>query len=530
MDNINEHLKDPLEELPNELFAHSLSFLPPQSIATTTALSKRWRSTIHSNSTLHREVDLSKWKEVKPKVIFRTFVRLSSLALDHLVKVSFNLQPFFDDWLLHYETDKFAGRWLFDVLSLSRTLKEISLKFIQEDDRDDPIPFVLLIISRLKEFPKLVQVTIDAPVHLQLGIGTEGSSRRFSLTNSESWFNSPTRSQIVRILKEVKALMGDGFTKFSLFTSIHGDEGEDDSEVLEQLESSSITMQHLNVTRLKILDPLKLFNFVVRCSGLNFLRLDLEGRFDPDAENQMRLKVPESISNCSNLKHLDLTLNEIEMDWISFNRWVGNELEELKLDLDVNSSPAVGIFTEGPSGGSIIFNSKETLKHLSLRGVHHRMGLGKKQGDHEFPLLEVLILWIGEYALEFLSDLRSPKLKELFVGDNTNYSKAVTHLGILLRNHASTLVELGFHIKEDDPESVDDSVLEQLILNFESLAHLTILFDKEIDQIARWLSKSQFPSLISASASKDEDEYDSDLSKQLRNLFKTNAPQLEVDH
>lgn len=57
IENGEEESRDPDAVLPSELFSKALDFLPPSSIATSSAIPKDWRMTVNSNPLLHREID-----------------------------------------------------------------------------------------------------------------------------------------------------------------------------------------------------------------------------------------------------------------------------------------------------------------------------------------------------------------------------------------------------------------------------------------------------------------------------------------
>lgn len=85
--------------LTTEIFQHVHSFLPPSSIATSTAVNREWRSTLLSTSTLHMEIDLSKLNGTfEMKRILGHFVRLANLSNHSLVRVNLNLSSFWPIW------------------------------------------------------------------------------------------------------------------------------------------------------------------------------------------------------------------------------------------------------------------------------------------------------------------------------------------------------------------------------------------------------------------------------------------------
>lgn len=396
-------LKDPLEELPEEIFSLALSFLPPCSIAYTTALSRKWRTIVHSHKALHREVDLSVLGKDQIIAISRHFPRLSALSSNTLVKVTLNMTSFWQEWVEndcwydgsmvdHEQVNLLSFHDLFYHLHLSQeTLQKIFLCIdhfqdeVEQEELDSPLEFVLFIMEKLKAFPKLKKIEIAAPVQLLLMAEAPSSAKRFALDNSAELFNtSIDQSQIIYLLREVKKFTQDGFTEFSLLKFGGGEEddqeAEEDSEVLQELESSTHTMQHLDLLKLQVFDDLNVWHFATQCHNLVSLRLWLFGsNVDQEQEQpQPHVQVSESIAECISLIDLDLTINKYSVDWNSIARWVGSGLTKLRLELDVKSCTGAGILSDGPFG-SVIFNSRETIKHLDLSNIHHEVELGGKR-------------------------------------------------------------------------------------------------------------------------------------------------------
>lgn len=84
-----QSVKDLILALPSELFSHSLSFLPPASIAASSAICRSWRTSVLSNSFLHNEVGLSKMgRGSQPDKVVEHLSRISALARFKLVNVS----------------------------------------------------------------------------------------------------------------------------------------------------------------------------------------------------------------------------------------------------------------------------------------------------------------------------------------------------------------------------------------------------------------------------------------------------------
>lgn len=124
-------LQDPNQALPFDLFSHLLSFLPPASIATSSAICSQWRSSIMSTPTLHREIDLSNLgKHSSPQIINNHLNSLSALALYRVKEVSLNLSSLWEEFMRSSSMGRFMElNSLLDILDKSReTLTRISFK------------------------------------------------------------------------------------------------------------------------------------------------------------------------------------------------------------------------------------------------------------------------------------------------------------------------------------------------------------------------------------------------------------------
>lgn len=216
----NDNLKDPAEELPFELFSHSLSFLPPQSIAISSALSQKWRSTINSSPALHNEIDLLSWEQEESIPILFHFNRVSALSLDRLVKVSLNLTSFWEDTIKQEPQGLSTLESLnsnistFDIFLLTlekskQNLKEISVFIRYHQGLDlrrgsDPLPFITYLIKQLQSFSALQSVKVQAPTVLHLKASQKPPGRKeFSLNDSSGTFSGDL-NHAAGLMKEVK--------------------------------------------------------------------------------------------------------------------------------------------------------------------------------------------------------------------------------------------------------------------------------------------------------------------------------------
>lgn len=220
-----QELVDPLQLVPNETFCKLISFLPPHSIAHSSAVSSQWRSVVNSDSTLHREIDLIPKDETQLTFTGTDLYRLdqlASLALYQVVKISFSLNSLY----LVFRITSDSNRKGID--DLSRALKDAGrnnslqeIRFVlrlsseqyqfrpgQADDK--LIPFLIEILRGLKGHQRLRKVVIEAPMGISIEV------EEFKIVDNGLGFNAHQyeNQNYASLMREVKALAGKGLTSF----------------------------------------------------------------------------------------------------------------------------------------------------------------------------------------------------------------------------------------------------------------------------------------------------------------------------
>lgn len=382
------NLNDPIDKLPLEVFSHALSFLPPSSLAHSSAVCT-WRQTILSNPILHQVVDLISMKEEEDLLpILSHFSRLSSLSFNRLTKVSLNLFPFYMESALQSmnssENHSFEpDHTLMDLLSILHksedTLKELNLTFdgLRPTDNLWLVPFVLQILSSIRGYRCLRLVSfVDTPIPFSLKCGgNHPDSLKFVLEEKREARFVP--SEIVELMMTIEDFVGDGFTEFiPAHRTWYGP--EESHPTLEQLKGSTSTLKILDLRQDTFADERGLLTFALQFSKLRYLRLSMmakdeeEFHDDDDDDEEERpepepqvIEVAHDIPVAAELKHLDLVVRDYKVDWSSIVRWAGGGLESLRLGLDLKSS-GEGRFHHPSFYGLLVFNSRETIKTLHL--------------------------------------------------------------------------------------------------------------------------------------------------------------------
>lgn len=225
-ESMHQELVDPLRFVPNETFSKLISFLPPSSIANSSATCTKWREVINSDTTLHREIDLSKMGvQSNPDRIILHLNRLSSLALNQVVKISLDLSSFFEA----FEADP-RGLGFMNIFHLTKalqqtkdTLRELAFQVHlrdphNKDHHDHPpqmVHFLLLLLRPLGKgsFSRLVRVQIQAPVGVIAkagdAVGLPGSREVF--LNGKG---GKIQWRLSELTQEITHLAGSGFKEF----------------------------------------------------------------------------------------------------------------------------------------------------------------------------------------------------------------------------------------------------------------------------------------------------------------------------
>lgn len=171
MTNNSQKLQDPLNFIPDETFCSILSFLSPHSIAIASAVCRKWRKVIQSDSVIHRDIDLVYLDQHnEAENVINHLDRLSSLALDKVATLDLNLSCFYKGFQAHSKDVGFKN--LFDLASVlmrsEKTLKEIAILVSKWPSPEtimqlDPGSFLLLLVKHFKSFESLDTLTLQAP-------------------------------------------------------------------------------------------------------------------------------------------------------------------------------------------------------------------------------------------------------------------------------------------------------------------------------------------------------------------------------
>lgn len=412
------------------------------------------------------------------------------------------------------------------------SLREIFFHFsqgagvLQRGGNLKPFQFVLRLMKELQAFKDARLVTIDAPLPLALKAGRE---QQLSLTSSTMDHRSLSGSQVSRVMKEARKLVGSGVTGLSLLYETSENVGKDEV-MAELLDSSLVTLQHLDLDLILSNNDRELWTDSLKFRDLLSLRLCLWG----SDEEEILPEVPEDIPT-SKLLDLDLTLKDWEVNWGSLGRWIGCSLEKLTLNLDSRSSRGIEQLFERNSH-SVNFNFKETLQILNLRNISYEAPSETEvEADLFFPSLEeVSFHFLTTSPFDFLSNLTSPKLRFLSITSAADEIGDLKSLFNMLKSHASNLVELHLNVlrKDSDPIPSGGSIFKKDPLRFECLQKLVLKsFSSEDTCTSLGMEENFYFNLIGLSSSDDDtfsSVYRMEADRQMRTLFSKNAPKLEI--
>lgn len=541
----NDNLKDPAEELPFELFSHSLSFLPPQSIAISSALSQKWRSTINSSPALHNEIDLLSWEQEESIPILFHFNRVSALSLDRLVKVSLNLTSFWEDTIKQEPQGLSTLESLnsnistFDIFLLTlekskQNLKEISVFIRYHQGLDlrrgsDPLPFITYLIKQLQSFSALQSVKVQAPTVLHLKASQKPPGRKeFSLNDSSGTFSGDL-NHAAGLMKEVKRLVKGGFNEFKIAT-LYKVGLRESVEIMQALASSSTTLQHLDIRSLRTEDDrLQLWPFALKCSNLISLEVWLfQDLLQTVQAGSPLVEVPEGVGEAFHLKNLHLEIFGCNTGWESILKWIGTGLEELTLKADRPNLELTGLPFDGMNV-HVILNSKDTIKLLVLDGIQSQQDPNlQNQVSLSFPNLEALsITRVDDATWKIFSKLKSPKLQSLkmeiikvfgSVGPNENSLECLLNI---LHNHSETLVKMHLEMGLLKWEDVQKSFTFRSLTSFSIVPHIGM----NQDDSAGIFSSFHYPVLRELRMAR---RLRDDETEKFKSLMKKNAPQLTI--
>lgn len=545
--NSNNNQIDPIELVPNELFCQSLSFLRPSSIATSSAVSAKWRAVIQADSTLHQEIDLLKMSiDSDPDQIILHLNRLSSLALNQVMRLSLDVSSFFKT--LHLQGQGVAFKQIFNLsASLQKskhTLRDLSLVLRVEKDEDpfwndgppqpELVPFLLMLLRSLKFFSRLINVQVEAPVGAYMKAERDQDlpgSRRVSIdhgSGTEDDFQ-PDQPSLPQLIKEVNAVAGTGLTEFGLHYNTKAFK-HSITDIVTELWGSRLTLTVLDVDIIGYAHQFTnnpdlpaaslLWGFAAECKRLDYLALNLQlSQGDPMQGFPLELKEKKTVG----LKTLRLNLSKgFEIGWASFSRWIGTSLVDASVNFVGSKRSGVasyGIFS------SIIKPSRETLKSIHLSGI----GCGENEvsrfnpDDLNFPNLESLsLISLPSDLLNFFSAVKSERLHKLDLSASADaqLQDTITFLVKLLQVYQSNITSLSFNHNLD---SIFKPPPSSEILSFTFPRLETISLPSFSDAFSSWFCKFQFPALIRL------DTIAKEVAAHSYSLFKPNAPKLVME-
>lgn len=487
---------DPIEALPQEMLSRVFFFLPPSSIATSSALNKVWRNSILSNPVLHQGIDLTKLNRDEDMTnILYHFSRLSSLASNRLVKVSLNLTAFWNEFVEAALSNN-KRILLFDVfLNLLRnsreSLKELSVVIgATKSEYDNPIGFILLLIQELQGYTSIKSIVFEAHVEYSLTAGDGGAgSRSFVLMDSRERSQEmlPDEPTIPEVLREVKKLVEGKITEFKTCFVCDLDLSREESQgILRELEDSRCFIRTLGLRLLQVPDEREFWDLAISCPQITSLEL-LMAIWPGVVDVNKGLEVPLGRdSSHVKMKKLEIK-SEFSLDWTASEKWIGNSLETLSMECD-SSTP-------------VTFSSHKSLKDLYLFGTFSV----DPKNQSEFPLLQSLDMHsVSPSCFSFFSTISSPQLTKLSIrlGPHSSwhsFKSAFECLRNLLNKYAPSLVDLdaGFRIPPDEEFSI--ILRSSSCFRFHKLRKLTLdgsSLEGELS-LVDWLSSSPYPNLIS---------------------------------
>lgn len=262
---------DSISVLLPELFPHLLSFLPPSGVATSSAVSRDWRTLINSDFSLHQEIDLSNLGlGSNPDQITNHLQRLSALAHQRVIKLSLNLSSY---WLVMVELpqtgDLESGPSLMLLYQTSRplrTIKRVKVKIDKETAENTVYlssSFMEAIVNAQKEpgsSRSLESVEVQAPLVFSLqGGGFEHGKKMIKISNLNrmAFVEEDVIDCVERIMQIAHDFLECGLNEFILPERQAGGETigiERSSSFLNELSNSRSTLQTLDLSGLEGVD------------------------------------------------------------------------------------------------------------------------------------------------------------------------------------------------------------------------------------------------------------------------------------
>lgn len=496
--------------IPPEIFSSLISFLTTDQIATAMAVCRSWRIPIRDDFILHQDLDLSTLaRGVEVETLLKpTFVRLSELARNKLVRVSLNMCPFWTEYQ-HQMGDfekSFCQQFFRNFLFKSnKSLKHLSLQFLVEDgDGFDmqALDFVDNVVNELSSYPKLEKVYIEAPLATSFRVEGSSSKKVVEFVDNASEFELNWKGEPALIdysfvhFISVSAAMfvghkDYGITDYAIKEAqvlLNYDDREEECSVFNTLVDSTKSLKHLDWSVLRIYGR-DLWEFGLRCTNLLSWKLRL---YRPEEGNAtMHLDVPEGVELNSNLKKLDLESFHYTFDWKSVLRWIGNNLEELSLS-EIGKGE---MMRDSTVLQSILKTYADSLRSLKLLNIHFKVAKPIKpiKKVKTFSNLKSLrIKDVDPSIYQILKIPTYPHLDSLSISFRDYQQEAFDCFLILLKANSSRLKSIVFNYFVAPAPEVPS---EKLKLDFPVLEELDLGTSNEY--VGRWLLglSEEFPNL-----------------------------------
>lgn len=550
--------RDPLLVLPPEIFCKSLSFLPPASITNSNAVSRDWRAVNLSDTSLYSELDLldPKWQidteegrseeEREGKEMDLYFYHadlLASRANHRWTKVSINLTCFVRGFQQAQAEGISSESRLMEFFSsilclYSQSLEEIRVRLDlpspdTTEKRHDNVILLRHLTALINLFPKLKLIRLDLEGHsfidhLEAGNDLPGSKkiiikkRNIGISSqSERSLQMPAVNFITAFLKGIRENVG-ALTRFDLDTKVYQGAPVDghDQKLVQELEKSKLTLQTLRLPDY-LFDSYQGWLLLMNCPNLQMF---FSEELRPGISLQLReewegvtLDEVESFKCFPNV-HLETTAR-----WESSLKWLVSGKGLIHLHL-LSSNVQEGADLENPllsplSLGSILLNSKETLKHLLLCGVGSQGHQHLIESSPVFPNLENLHLYDTPQLWSSFSNLTFPKLLRLVVAileascTLQDHQLAFDCMVSLFTSTKSTLKTLQFEATSSNPQMLNLPSMDSPVI----FPKLEILILRN-SGCSEWFSNFQYPVLTKVLSEVDH------LPR-----FRKNAPNLQLD-
>lgn len=527
MEDTQPNPQDPVS-LPEDIFFHSLSFLSPFSLATSSSISKLWRRSILSNPTLHTEVDLSRMgKSSTMRLVVATLTRLCRLSNNQVRTLRLNLTcfPVHVDGVKDRKLRDSCLNLLVQIIQDSKdSLEEMTVIIDQDDESrsvraldekvDETVIFLLRLLHKLKAkgVVNLQTIAISAAGWFTLKVQKQDSISSPSTDSSDA---DPIEEQILLeslevtgditeldergrkaafsiLLKKMKIMSGGN----GLFTEFDENEAPewDAKRTFQELVSSSSTLQSLRLGFIGPQMPRASWDFSMRCPRLPCLEVSVFE--DEDSQEQddefhnedeiQSLNFPERVDGMKHLKHLKVQEGEFSINWVQASKWMGNQIEHLDLSGKIHFNDQF----------RIVKNSSSTLRVIKFYGGH-QLDFSNFKSTLSFPNLQGLGLnSVNPSILSLFSEISSPKLTSVefscIFNDKTSVQPHFDCLRKLVERHCSKLIAISFAWWNEKFKSPMIPFFTES-MTFPRLQRL-IIRETNKDSV-RWFSKFRYPVL-----------------------------------